>query len=178
MPSPRRLRNDLQTLTAEAESDIRIVWREVKTPGASRAALLDILPALIDQYGIAASTLAAEFYDDYRIEAQVGGSFTASPAVIAKTGTEQLVGWSLTQARDMTAFQTLLLGGVQRRILNFSRSTMADSSLADPKASGWVRVGVGECEWCQQYLDGEVRTVPGYDFPAHDWCKCDAVPAL
>ena len=37
----------------------------------------------------------------------------------------------------------------------------------------------GACKsgWCDQYLDGEVRTV-AYDFPAHDNCNCSAVPAF
>jgi hypothetical protein len=79
----------------------------------------------------------------------------------------------------MPGFQTLILGGTQRRIANFARLTVMGSSVADPQAQGWVRVGVGACKsgGCDQYLDGEVRSV-AYDFPAHDNCNCHAEPAF
>jgi len=68
---------------------------------------------------------------------------------------------------------------VQRRIADHLRLTVANNSVTDSAAQGWVRVGSGgSCDWCDQYLDGEVRTTEGYDFDAHDNCNCGVVPAF
>lgn len=67
-------------------------------------------------------------------------------------------------------------GSASRLVLNAGRETVRQTSLADPDCEGWVRVGRGECDWCRQYLDGEVHRVEGYDFAAHDHCNCTAEP--
>lgn len=131
----------------------------------------------MEVYGAAAATVAADWYDEFRGSQNASGRFRAKPAQIADSGEQALVGWAFATATDDTALKVLLAGGMQRRIVNFSRFTITASSVEDPAAGGWVRVGSGECDWCDQYLDGEVRTV-AYDFPAHDHCNCGAVPAL
>lgn len=175
----RTLRRDVDTLVRQAEIDLAILWRDAETPAAAEAALRDILPALIDEYGVMAATIAAEWYDQLRLDGGVGGSFTAVVPDTPDSGSQALVGWALATAAGYPAFKTLILGGTQRRIANFSRFTVTGSAVADPQASGWVRTGVGACKsgWCDQFLDGEIRTVP-YDFPAHDNCNCHATPAF
>lgn len=178
MATPAALRRDLGTLSRLAIGDLDVIWREVSAAALARDALNDILPALVSTYGSAAATVASDWYDDLRDSAEAPGRFRAIPAEIAKTGTQELVGWASATATDFSTFQTLISGGLQRRIVNFSRVTLLGSTDQDPQASGWIRVGVGECDWCTQYLDGEVRTVEGYDFPAHDWCRCDVMPVF
>jgi hypothetical protein len=150
----------------------------VDAPELAEAALRDVLPGLVDAYGAAAATVAADWYDDLRDAREIRGRFRAIPAVISETGTQALIGWALTEATDLSGFQSLVIGGTQRRIANFSRFTVQESSVEDPHAQGWVRVGSGACKsgWCDQYLDGEIRKV-AYDFPAHDNCNCHAEPA-
>lgn len=178
LATARSLRNSVGDLTGAAARDLSALWRQVETAAQAEAALRDVLPTLIDQYGAAAATLATEWYDDLRAKQGVGGRFFADPATIPRVGTQALVGWALTTATDYPAFQALILGGTQRRIKDFARKTVGDSAIRDPGAQGWVRVGAGECEWCQQYLDGEIHYAEGYDFPAHDFCQCDASPAF
>lgn len=178
MATTSSLRNSVAGLTDAATRDLSALWRQVDSAARAETALRDILPALVDEYGLQAAALAAEWYDDLRDQRGIRGRFQAAPATIAETGTQELVGWALSTATDYAAFQTIILGGTQRRIKNFARMTVGDSSIRDPQAQGWMRVGAGECEWCQQYLDGEIHYVEGYDFPAHDWCQCDAVPAF
>lgn len=67
-------------------------------------------------------------------------------------------------------------GAASRHVLNAGRETVRATSVADPECQGWVRVGHGECDWCQQYLDGEIHKTEGYDFDAHDHCGCTAEP--
>jgi hypothetical protein len=179
VPTSTRLRRDVALLVREASGDLASLWRGVETAAQVEAALRDVLPGLIDAYGSGAATVAADWYDDLRAEREVRGRFPAIPADVPESGAQALVGWALAEAQDMPGFQTLILGGTQRRIANFARLTVMGSSVADPQAQGWVRVGVGACKsgWCDQYLDGEVRSV-AYDFPAHDNCNCHAEPAF
>jgi hypothetical protein len=70
---------------------------------------------------------------------------------------------------------------MQRRIANFSRQTVMGSSVADPKARGWQRVGAGECKtgFCDMLIGrGAVYSEASADFAAHDHCKCSAAPAF
>ena len=171
------LRDGVQGLYTYAEADLAKLWRMAERD--VQAALHDLLPALIGTYGSAASTLAANWYDDLRQGLEVGGAFTAIPADIADTGTHALVGWAASEAKTDEAFRTLVLGGMQKRIANFSRLTIQESSLADPRATGWQRVGNGECSFCALLIgSGAVYREASADFGAHDHCKCSAVPAF
>lgn len=175
------LSGGVQGLVVYAQRDLDVIWREVHTAAEAHTALSDVLPALIDTYGAAAGTLAADWYDGERERVALKGRFRAIPADIRETGAQALAGWAVTEATDMTTLQALVLGGMQRRIANFSRQTVMGSSLADPQAQGWQRVGVGECKngFCDMLIArGAVYTEATADFAAHDHCKCSAVPAF
>lgn len=174
-----RLRRDVGLLTNELTTDLTVVWREVERAADAGTALHDILPALIEQYGLAAGTIAAEWYDDLRDKRGVAGRFLAEPVGIPDVGAHALIGWALDEATDYPAFQTLILGGSQRRIANFARRTVMDSSTSDPSARGWRRVGSGECDFCSMLLGrGAVYSEATADFQAHDRCRCYAEPAF
>lgn len=178
MPTSTQLRRDVASLSTLASRDLAALWRRVETAAQAETALRDVLPALIETYGAAAATVAADWYDDLREERAVRRRFTAIPAEIPDVGAQSLVGWALSEANDLPAFQTLILGGTQRRIANHARLTVTGSSVADPSARGWQRVGVGECDFCQMLLDrGAVYTEATADFQAHDHCNCGAEPA-
>lgn len=172
------LREGLNGLFTFAQRDIDTLWANIGEAKAGEV-LHDVLPSLIDSYGSAAATVAADWYDSKREAKGVRGNFRAIPADIKDTGTHALIGWALATATDDTSFKTFILGGTQRRVRDFSRLTVQDSSIRDPGARGWERVGVGECEFCQMLLDrGAVYTEASADFQAHDHCKCDAAPAF
>lgn len=170
------LRAETSKVVSLADRDLSRLWRLVSEGASAETALRDLLPAIVREYGTLGAALAAEWYDSQRVKAGARGLFTAVPIEADDRGAQALVGWALSTAQDDDSLKQLILGGVQRRILDHTRLTITSSSVADPAANGWVRVGVGECDWCQQYLDGEVRSV-AYDFPAHDFCRCSAVPA-
>jgi hypothetical protein len=158
--------------------DLGSAWRGVDAPELAEAALRDVLPGLVDAYGAAAATVAANWYDDLRDEREVRGRFRAIPAAIAETGTQALIGWAAAEATDLAAFKTLVEGGTQRRIANFARQTVTGSSVADPQARGWQRTGAGDCDFCAMLIGrGAVYTEASVDFPAHDHCNCGAEPA-
>ena len=170
------LRAETAKVVRLADGDLSRLWRLVSQGASAEVALRDMLPAIIREYGALGATLAAEWYDDQRQKVGAKGRFSAIPIEADDRGAQALVGWALATATNDTSLATLVLGGMQRRIADHVRLTIAGSSVADPVAHGWVRVGAGECDWCQQYLDGEVRAV-AYDFPAHDNCRCSAIPA-
>lgn len=173
------LRDGVTGLNTLARRDLAALWRSITTAAEAETALRDILPALIDTYGAAASSLAADWYDEARAKAGVGGRFTAIAADVKDAGSQSLIGWALSEATDLGAFQGLIEGGTQRRIANFSRGTITGSSVADPKATGWQRVGSGECDFCEMLIGrGAVYAEASADFASHDHCNCSAVPAF
>lgn len=173
------LRTETASLVRLAERDLARLWRLVAAGAAADEALHDLLPAIVTEYGAAGAAMAAEWYDQQREKASPRGRFVALPIEPDDRGSHALVGWALATATDDASLALLIAGGVQRRIADHSRLTVTSSAVADPAAGGWIRVGEGACKsgWCDQYLDGEVRTV-AYDFPAHDNCNCHAIPAF
>jgi len=175
------LRDATRGLVGLAERDLRTLWAQVRNAAEAETALRDILPALIDTYGMAAGALAANWYDELRDKVSAKGAFTAITADIRDSGTHSLIGWAVTEAKDMDSLQSLILGGMQRRVSNFGRQTVMGSSVADPAALGWQRVGAGECKqgFCDMLIArGAVYTEATADFAAHDHCQCTAVPAF
>lgn len=173
------LRSEADQIVRLADRDLGRLWRLVADGASAEIALRDLLPALITEYGTLGAAAAADWYDEQRERAEARGRFAAVPLEATDRGAQALIGWALSEATDDVSLRTLILGGAQRRIVDHARLTVTNSSVSDPGAAGWVRVGVGgSCDWCDQYLDGEVRTVAGYDFDAHDNCNCSVVPAF
>ena len=173
------LRSDTDRLVRLADRDLARLWRLVANGAAADEALNDLLPAIVREYGALGGALAAEWYDQQREKVGARGRFVAVPLEPSDRGAHALVGWALDTATDDASLKTLILGGVQRRVADHVRLTVTNNAVDDHSAQGWVRVGAGgSCDWCDQYLDGEVRTVAGYDFDAHEHCNCTVVPAF
>jgi hypothetical protein len=158
------------------QGELNAFWKALSLASAVTM-LNDVLPGLVDEYGAAASALAADWYNDLRAQRNAQRRFEAIPADIAETGTGALVGWAAAEANDDAAFKTLILGGSQRRVANFSRLTVTTASIADPGARGWMRVGAGECDFCRMLIGrGAVYSEATADFASHDHCQCQAEP--
>jgi hypothetical protein len=172
---------DVNTL---AQRDLLASWRQFDLTDAAkvRDGLMDVLPGIIDQHHLNAATVAADWYDIQRSDLGAKKRFAA---IMAEPPTARrglvLARWGVTPmfGEDPAVVAPTVLskisGGLQKVVLFGARDTITTSAVKDPARIGWVRVGNGECDWCQQYLDGEVHYVEGYDFLAHDRCQCDAV---
>ncbi|WP_052337066.1 hypothetical protein [Nocardioides alkalitolerans] len=172
------LQRDVGALTGLAQTEIDALFAQLVDAAQAREALNDVLPALILQYGQAAAAMAADWYDELRLEFGVAGRFTATPAQLGDPGAAALVGWAETTSTDLSAMSSLIAGGVARRVGNWARQTVMGSSLADPRASGWQRVArTNGCDFCVMLARrGAVYTQRGVNFGAHDDCNCGAAP--
>lgn len=183
MATPPELAVAISDLATLADNDLNALWRQVSTPGEARDALLDVLPALVDTYSLASATISADWYDDIRDMVEARGRFRAIPAAAGgDSGADALARWGVgplfAAQPDWHRARVLVKGGMQLRIANASRYTVADSSVADPGAEGWMREGSGECDFCAMLIGrGVVYSEGGADFEAHDSCRCSAVPA-
>lgn len=179
MATPNELRRRQQQLARLAINDLAGMWRQVSNAVEARKALQDILPALLDTYGNAAASVAADWYDEARLAADVGGPFTALPANLEGQAPDALALWASEKGTDLDSVKTLVEGGLSRRISNWSRQTVMGSALADPQASGWQRVGSGSCNFCALLIGrGAVYSEASADFASHDHCNCAAIPAF
>lgn len=179
MATATQLRRNQDHLAQLAAADLAVLWRKITDFAEARIALNDVLPKLIETYGLAAAAMAADWYDQSRAKAAVKGRFTAIPADIGTAGADALAGWSVSTGRNLDDILTLAQGGMQRRIAMASRDTVIGSALADPRAEGWQRQGAGSCDFCEMLISrGAVYTEASADFAAHDHCHCVAVPAF
>ena len=183
MATPQALKTAITDLAVLAGSDLDALWRQVQTPDEAREALQDVLPALVNTYGLAAATISADWYDDARDLVDAKGRFMAIPADLGDQGADILARWGIgplfKPEADWRRARVQVEGGLQLRIANASRYTVAGSSIADPAADGWQRQGAGSCAFCAMLIGrGAVYTEAGADFAAHDHCRCSAVPAF
>lgn len=179
MASVTGLRQGLVDVSDLAVADLRLLRRAARSGDEFAVALMDVLPALIRDYGVQAAALAADWYDDRRDELNVAGSFTAIPVDFDDPGAHALVGWAAHTAKNDATLLSLLEGGVIRRVLNYGRETVRESALADPKADGWMRAGAGGCDFCRMLIGrGAVYTEETVRFAPHDNCRCVVVPAF
>ncbi len=174
------LRSETDQVVQLASRDLTRLWALVNDGATADQALRDLLPAIVQEYGSLGAALAAEWYDQQRQKAGVRGRFTAIPIAADDRGSQALIEWALDKATNDESLQSLILGGVQRRVADHVRYTIGGSSVADPAATGWQRVGVGACKdgFCDMLIGrGAVYSEATADFASHDNCKCSAVPA-
>lgn len=182
MTTPAELKVAISDLAVLADGDLATLWRQVETPEQAREALQDVLPALVNTYSLASATIAADWYDEQRDMIEARGRFRAIPADLGDLGADILARWGVGPLfgaePDWSRARMLIKGGMQLRIANASRYTVANSAIEDPAADGWMRQGSGECAFCSMLIGrGAVYTERGADFAAHDHCRCSAIPA-
>lgn len=174
-----RFRREVRDLGLEANADIAVLWRSVKDARNAKQALFDLLPEIVAAYHAAAASVAADFYDEVRQAAEARGTFSAIVDEPPDLGTNALVKWALDNAVDSASFQSHIAGGVSKRIANGARDVVMGTSIADPAAKGWMRVGTGECNFCAMLIArGAVYSEATVDFAPHDRCYCGAAPAF
>lgn len=154
-------------------------------------ALFDVLPTVVDTWGTAASSAAADWYDELRAEQGITGRFSAIVKPLENVGAEALAGWGAqplrvtqsatapTEVQSVAAARSRVEGGLQKRLVNSANLTITDSAAEDPNARGWMRrTRPGACRFCVMVASrGGVFTKASSTFACHEHCYCEAVPA-
>ena len=187
MTSAAEARQGLVDLTTLARRDLAAFWALVQDWPVEqvRDALMDVLPALGDQYGDAAAELAASYFETERERADARGSFTpVLPERTASARWEALARWGVdplfAPTPDAATALSLVTGGLTRSIADQHRQTIVYSSAADPQAQGWRRVARADgCSFCQMLASrpGYVYGEKSVEFRSHDNCRCSAAPS-
>lgn len=168
-----------QAVLAAAAAEVTRGLLTVELDDAAAIAdwIVEFLPAVAEEYGLALAALAADWYDTLRAEAGVPGSFEpVLPPLPDPERWESMARW--VTAGDKTEVETLIQGGVQRTLVNMHRETVMLSSEADPEAAGWARFArPGACGFCLMLsMRGGVYASGTAKFGAHDHCSCLAGP--
>lgn len=170
-----QLRRLIRDLNLSAQRDLEAVFRSA---GGDAAALAEVLAEVVQTYGSAAASVTADWFDELRVSEGIRPGFTAVIPEPRDPGTSALVNWALSSGTSEDAIASLIVGGIQRRITNYSRNVLTTSSVRDPRARGWMRTGAGECGFCAMLVSrGAVYTKASVDFASHDHCKCSVAPA-
>lgn len=153
-------------------------------PEAVRDALLEIVPALVREYGDVAATVAAEWYEETRA-AQLGGSYTARvadgfPVDEMQSTVRREAGhlWGDDQAKTLVA----LAGSIQRFVMYSGRATVARNAEHDPANPRYARVprGAKTCAFClamasRGFVYYTEESAGGHWNHYHDDCRCQVV---
>lgn len=186
MPTARESRAALRMVTDRAVADAQTRLRSVRGAGpeATRQALMEDIPELIDYYGLGTSALAADLYDDLRDEAGMPGLFAAEP--ILEEDPERVrnhLAWATAPLFDpgiLASVADRLARIVQPEVARPYRETVVRNTRRDPYATGWQRIaGEGACKFCAMLADrGAVYKKDTVDFAAHTSCMCSAQPVF
>lgn len=139
-----------------AERDLVAVWRTLTLDdvATARREIQAILPLIIDGYGTPISSLAADWYDELREQAQIARPYRAVVGPLAtKAQTDALAGWSTGAlygaSPQQEAALTALQGGLQRLLTNADRDTILANIAGDPVRTRYARhASANACAFC------------------------------
>lgn len=173
---------DLEVVTGLAVADLAALWE--LDPAALEQALFDVMPSAVDTWTLAASAVAADWYDREREQAEVSGAFSAIVEPLGDLGALALAGWAAQPLQTeppevaVESVRSRVEGGMSKRIVNSANYTITGSTVADPKARGWERVTrAGACDFCIMVASrGGVFRESTARFACHERCYCRARP--
>lgn len=178
--------NEYRSGKAEIErllkNDIRQVWSamDASDPEFMRDVLIDLLPGLVDQYGMVAAALAADFFADTVQRRPVVASPDTRDKVVGST--KALIGplWAGNMAGPLNRVSDALT----RHALGYGSATTLGSVGAHPnlrfaRILGVGRTETGPCSWCRMLASrGAVYHSEALAGGLDDWhevCACDAI---
>lgn len=182
-----RLRIAVDGAVGLARNDLAEIFAAIVggDPRLTRDALLEIVPALVREYGDLSAAVAAEWYEEVRA-ASVGGTYRAQlggPA--ASSDIESSVRWAAGELFGDNPEQALvrLSGALNRHISYSSRDTVRRNVAGDPGRPRYARVpsGAKTCAFCSMLASRgfvyHTQTSAGGDWNSfHDDCRCQVVP--
>lgn len=177
--------------------------RRVIVPSRLEATVPDWIAAvraLVDQYGAASASLAADYYEAERVAAAVTGRFTVP--LLDPPPDEQVdnsLRWATkdvwerdpddpaTTEAQRQPLETRLAQAekkaeavAQKLVTDQGRGTVQEAVRRDSQATAWARsAALGACAFCKLLaVRGAVYKQDTADFRAHDGCHCGVVPVF
>ncbi|WP_445080007.1 VG15 protein [Actinomyces bowdenii] len=157
---------------------------DLRGPERVRDELLEVLPRLVDRYGDMSATVAAEWYEDLRGEAETSLYVARLADGTMALEVERTARWAAGALwGDDPAALLRTLGGPLERFIHYSgRETVRQNVYQDRSKPRYARVPgrSGCCAWCRMlsargfaYSSAEkAGAVSHY----HDHCNCEVVP--
>jgi hypothetical protein len=199
--APEQVRDGLLLVTAAGAGELRTVAATAdQTPTAVRDALFIAAPLIVSDYGNAAATLAADWYEELRDAASPSRAYAPrlvvpldenSLSTSVAVATQPLYDFErelqgMTQAMEADFQKALeesvaaMEAEIQKEIAAGFRETITENAADDPDAAGWQRfTRDGGCKFCRMLAaKGAVFTEKTARFAAHTHCNCLAGPSF
>ena len=176
MLSPSESRRALVLVTDAAVADAQ----RLVPLGAD--AIAEGVPEVVGYYTLGSSALAADYYDEERLRAEVRGRFTAEPVIPDRAEKVRRAAlWAAAPMFSESIGQTVasrIAEVVQLEVAKAHRETILTNRRRDPQSAGWKRIASGSgCKFCQMLAGkGTVYTAETARFASHPNCSCTAQP--
>lgn len=179
------LTKEINGISADAKAKVLRVLKELdwNDVPACRDAVVDVVNAVIDNYGLAAGQAAADFFDVSRemaVGEKLGATATADRDPAATEGAIRAF-VDKVNGGDYDAFERLVLSRVDYEIKRAAGTTMMENAARDPLSPRFARVPSGgeTCKFClmlagRGFVYHSKKTAGEFGH-YHDNCDCRIV---
>lgn len=185
-------RQAMGALTRLALQDVVGMHRSLpaERPVAYRSAVFALLPSILDKWGDAAATLAADYYDESRAAAGLTGRFRAELAEVRTNDAAGLTQWATQPlwAKTPVPEEVLrrLAGGTERLVRMAERDTIEVATGTDPAGPKLQRVTRSNaCGFCLMLASRGAEHVDMTKYRRrtkgkgwHNHCRCGLAPVF
>ena len=142
-------------------------WRtlDLSRPAIARDALLEYVPLLVEQYGLKAASIAADWYDELRMDERLPDVFVSDLVEpIERDFVQKRVRYGAgslfgDNPADALAFTK---GAVTGWVTQAFSDTIEANAARDPRSRGWVRKPEpGACKFCLMLASRSAESVHG-----------------
>lgn len=179
------LTKEINGISADAKAKVLRVLKELdwNDVSACRDAVIDVVNAVLDSYGLAAGQAAADFFDVSReiaVGEKLGATATADRDPAATEGAIRAF-VDKVNGGDYDAFERLVLSRVDYEIKRAAGTTMMENAARDPLSPRFARVPSGgeTCKFClmlagRGFVYHSKKTAGEFGH-YHDNCDCRIV---
>ncbi|EEZ90353.1 hypothetical protein HMPREF0578_0259 [Mobiluncus mulieris 28-1] len=184
----RLFQRGLETLEKAMLADLKQVWDAITgaEPDTVSRLVQELLPELIDRYGVMAESMAADWYEE------LTGQQAFIPDAYANEAYRASTRWALSPlfagehgADSLDAAFDRLSGSLVRHMRQYARSTVNESVRRSGGKVSYARMVMGAttCDFCLMLASrgpvyGSSETAGGEGNKYHDHCDCIPVPVV
>ncbi|MCU9996273.1 hypothetical protein FYZ44_05240 [Mobiluncus mulieris] len=182
----RLFQRGLETLEKAMLADLKQVWDAITgaEPDTVSRLVQELLPELIDRYGVMAGSMAADWYEE------LTGHEALVPNLYATEAWRASIRWALSPmfvseggGQGAGSAFDRLSGSLVRHMRQYARSTVNESVRRSGGKVSYARMVMGAttCDFCLMLASrgpvyGSAETAGGEGNKYHDHCDCIPVP--